>query len=115
MREEEAPKGGYRMKNPSHPGSFIRAELIQGRGLTVGQAAEALRVLRPTLSAVLNGRASLSPEMAFRLEKAFGLSLDTLMGMQSAYDIAQIRARADEIDVPPYTPSTKAGSQGSLL
>ena len=58
-----------------HPGSFVRAE-IEARGLSVSQAAEALRVLRPTLSALLNGRASLSPEMALRLQKAFGLSMD---------------------------------------
>ena len=98
-----------------HPGSFIRTEIIQGRSLTVSQAAEALRVLRPTLSAVLNGRASLSPEMALRLEKAFGLSMNTLMRMQCEYDIAQTRQREAEIDVPPFEGSIKPGSQGSLL
>ena len=105
---------GYRLAKPSHPGLFLRSEVIQGHGLSVSEAAEALRVLRPTLSAVLNGRASLSPEMALRFEKAFGLSMDTLMRMQCSYDAAQMRTRADEVDVPPFTPKPKPG-QASLL
>jgi len=82
------------MKNPPHPGDFIRTEIIEPAGLTVTAAAEALQVSRPALSSVLSGKADLSGEMALRIEKAFGVKMDTLMRMQSAYDIA--RARKDE-------------------
>lgn len=82
------------MKNPPHPGDFIRTEIIEPAGLTVTDAAAALDVSRPALSNLLNGKADLTGEMALRIEKAFGVKMDTLMGMQSAYDIA--RARKDE-------------------
>lgn len=107
---------GVRMKNPPHPGSFIRGEIIEGHHLSVGQAAEALGVARPTLSLLLNGRASLTPEMALRIEKAFGLSMDTLVRMQCNYDIAQARMREGEIDVRPFVPKlAPPAKQGSLL
>lgn len=98
---------GIRMKNPVHPGGFVKNEIIEGYGLSVTGAAEALGISRPALSAFLNERAQLSPEMALRLEKAFGLSMDTLMRMQNSYDIAQARKRADEIDVRPYLMPTE--------
>ena len=60
-----------RMSRPSHPGSFIRMEVIEPLGLSVTDAAKALGVTRPALSALLNGRAALSSEMALRVEKAF--------------------------------------------
>jgi antitoxin HigA-1 len=87
------------MKNPPHPGDFIRTEIIEPAGLTVTATAAALGVSRPTLSSLLNGKASLSGEMALRLEKAFGVRMDTLMRMQSSYDIAQTRKREKEIKV----------------
>jgi addiction module HigA family antidote len=87
------------MKDPPHPGDFIRTEIIAPAGLSVTAAAAALRVSRPTLSSLLNGKASLSGEMALRIEKAFGVKMDTLMRMQSAYDIAQTRKREKEIHV----------------
>jgi addiction module HigA family antidote len=90
------------MKNPSHPGGFIRTEIFDPLGLSVTEAALALGVTRPALSAFLNERASLSPEMAIRIEKAFGLKLETLMRMQNAYDIAQARRRAPSIKVKRY-------------
>jgi addiction module HigA family antidote len=93
---------GIRMKNPVHPGGFVKSEIVDSLGLSVTGAAEVLGVSRPALSAFLNERAQLSPEMALRLEKAFGVSMDTLMRMQNSYDIAQTRKRADEIDVRPY-------------
>jgi antitoxin HigA-1 len=68
----------------------------------VTDAARALGVTRPALSALLNERASLSPEMALRFEKAFGISMDTLMRMQNSFDIAQARRREKDIDVLPY-------------
>ncbi|MGD9944235.1 MAG: HigA family addiction module antitoxin [Burkholderiaceae bacterium] len=94
-----------RMKNPAHPGSFIRQEVLDPLGLTVTAASEALGVTRAALSALLNERAQLSPEMALRIEKAFGVSMDTLMRMQNSYDIAQTRKREKEIKVAPFLAS----------
>src|SRR5882757_3891211 len=87
------------LKNPPHPGDFIRTEIVDPAGLSVTAAAMALGVSRPALSSLLNGKASLSGEMALRIEKAFGVKMDTLMRMQSAYDIAQTRKREKEIHV----------------
>jgi antitoxin HigA-1 len=92
------------MKNPPHPGDFIRTEIIEPAGLTVSAAASVLQVSRPALSSLLNGNADLSGEMALRIEKAFGVKMDTLMRMQSAYDIAQTRSRAKEIRVRRFHP-----------
>ena len=90
---------GIRMKNPVHPGAFVKSEVIEPLELSVTGAARALGVTRAALSAVLNERARLSPEMALCIEKAFGVSMDTLMLMQNSYDIAQTRMRAEEIEV----------------
>ncbi|MBI2800112.1 MAG: HigA family addiction module antidote protein [Gammaproteobacteria bacterium] len=87
------------MKNPPHPGEFIRTEIIEPAGLSVTAAAAALQVSRPTLSSLLNSKAGLSGDMALRLEKAFGVKMDTLMRMQSSFDIAQTRKREKEITV----------------
>ena len=91
-----------RMARPAHPGQFVKMEILEPLGLTVTAGARALGVTRPALSALLNERASLSPEMALRLEKAFGVKMDTLLRMQTAYEIADARSRSDEIDVRPY-------------
>jgi antitoxin HigA-1 len=88
------------MKNPPHPGDFIRTEIVEAAGFTVTAAARALRVSRPALSSLLNGKADLSGEMALRIEKAFGVRMDTLMRMQSAYDIAQTRKRSSRLHIP---------------
>jgi antitoxin HigA-1 len=90
------------IKNPSHPGDFIRTEIIQPSGLSVTAAAVLLQVSRPALSSLLNSRADLSGDMALRIEKAFGVKMDTLMRMQAAYDIAQTRKREKEIHVRRY-------------
>ena len=87
------------IKTPPHPGDFIRTEIIEPSGLSVTAAAAALRVSRPALSSLLNGNADLSGTMALRIEKAFGVKMDTLMRMQSAYDIAQTRKREKQIHV----------------
>ena len=87
------------MKNPPHPGSFIRTEIIEPAGLSVTAAAAALNVSRPALSSLLNERADLSGDMALRIEKAFGVKMDTLMRMQASYDIAQTRKREKQIRV----------------
>ena len=89
---------------PSHPGEFVRVEVIEELGLSVTQAAEILGVRRATLSDLLNGNAALSPEMALRIEKAFDVSMDMLLRMQAWYDASQMRARADEISVQRYQP-----------
>ena len=85
------------MKNPPHPGDFIRTEIIEPAGLSVTAAAAGLRVSRPALSSLLNGKADLSGDMALRIEKAFGVKMDTLMRMQSAYDIVQTRKLEKQI------------------
>jgi len=96
------------IKNPPHPGDFIRTEIVEAAGLTVTAAARALRVTRPALSSLLNGKASLSGEMALRIEKAFGVRMDTLIRMQSAYDIAQIRKSAGRLRIPRHPLSEAA-------
>jgi len=93
---------GIRMKNPVHPGGFVKREIVDAPDLSVTRAALALSVTRPALSALLNERAHLSPEMALRIEKVFGVSMDTLMRMQNSYDIARTRRREDEIDLAPF-------------
>ena len=95
---------GIVMKDPVHPGEFIRCEIIEELGLSVKRAAAILGVSRPALSALLNERGALTPEMAIRIEKAFGASMETLMRMQHAYDIAQARQRAGGISVQRYVP-----------
>src|SRR5439155_27075927 len=74
------------MKNPPHPGDLIRTEIIEELGLTVTKAAELLKVRRATLSDLLHGKAALTPDMALRIEKAFGPDMDHLLRMQLAYD-----------------------------
>ena len=93
---------GIRMKNPAHPGGFVKSEIIEALDLSVTDAAKVLGVTRPALSALLNERAALSSEMALRIEKAFGVSMDTLMRMQNSYDIAQTRRRAGQIKVARF-------------
>ena len=89
---------------PSHPGDFIRTEIMEDLGLSVTRASEILGVRRATLSALLNENAALSPEMALRVEKAFGVSMEMLLRMQAWYDASQMRARASEISVRRYEP-----------
>ncbi len=90
------------MKNPPHPGDFIRTEIIEAAGLSVTVAAAVLQVSRPALSSLLNSKADLSGTMALRIEKAFGVKMDTLMRMQASYDIAQTRKREKEIRVKRF-------------
>jgi addiction module HigA family antidote len=90
------------MFNPPHPGEFIRTEIIEPLGLSVTAAAKVLRVSRPALSSLLNGKADLSGDMALRIEKAFGPKMDTLMRIQPAYDIARTRRRESKIRVRRY-------------
>ena len=82
-----------------HPGPWLRTEMVEPHGLSVIEAAAKLRVTRQAMSNLLGGRAGLSAEMALPFEKAFGLSADTLMRMQAAHDLAQVRAREGAIEV----------------
>jgi addiction module HigA family antidote len=92
------------MKNPSHPGSLIKSD-IDELGLSVVEAAKALGISRQQLHSIIAGRASVTPEMAIRLEKALGSTADTWLRMQMNYDLAQVRARASEIKVKRLTPA----------
>ena len=87
---------------PPHPGDFIRTEVVEELGLSVDEAARILGVDPTTLPDVLNGRTPLSPELALRVEKAFGVGMDMLLRMQAWYDAAEMRAREDEISVERY-------------
>ena len=87
------------MKNPPHVGSFLRTEVIDEHGLTVTSAAEVLDVTRQTLNNLLNEKSALSAEMALRFEKAFGVGMEHLMRMQLAYDMAQARAKSQDITI----------------
>ncbi len=90
------------MKNPPHPGAFVRTEILEPLGLTVTAAAQVLGVSRVALSSLLNAQADLSGDMALRIEKAFGVRMETLMTMQNSYDIVQTRQRAKTIIVRRY-------------
>ena len=93
------------MKNPPHPGDIVREDIIGALGLSVTRAAEILGVRRATLSDVTNGKAAVSAEMALRLEKAFGVSMDLLLNMQAGYDAAQARMRSGRIKVKRFHPA----------
>jgi addiction module HigA family antidote len=80
-----------------HPGAWLRAEIVEPYGLSVTETAAKLHVTRQAMSALLNGNAGLSAEMAIRFEKAFGVKADTMLRMQAAYDLAQARAREQDI------------------
>ena len=100
-----------RLKAPAHPGSFIRSEIVEPLSLSVTDAAKALGVTRPALSALLNARAGLSPEMALRLEKAFGVSMETMLRMQNSFDAAEMRKREASIIVARFK-GANAGPAG---
>ena len=87
------------MHGPAHPGEMIREEVLNPLDLDVTKAAVVLGVTRPALSRLLNERAALSPEMALRIEKAFGPRADHLMRIQLAYDMARAREKAGQLRV----------------
>ncbi|MGZ0787679.1 HigA family addiction module antitoxin [Pseudomonas saponiphila] len=86
----------------SHPGLYVKGILIDELGLSVTLAAQALGITRPALSRFLNQHAHLSPDMALRIEKAFGTSMEFLMQMQNDFDVAEARQREDRINVTPF-------------
>jgi antitoxin HigA-1 len=92
------------MKNPPHPGELIREDILNALKLTVTRAAAILGVRRATLSDVTRGKAAVSSDMALRLEKAFGVSMDLLLKMQAGYDAAQARRHSNSIKVKRFHP-----------
>jgi len=97
------------MHNPPHPGEIIRDQCLEPLGLSVTDAAKGLGVTRKALSELLNGHAGVSPEMAIRLEKAFGSTAETWLRMQLAYDLWQAEQRAGDLKVTRFpAPPTPA-------
>ena len=94
---------------PPHPGAFIREEILDELALPVSRAAEILGVRRATLSDLVNEKAALSPEMALRIEKAFGVNMDMLLRMQAGYDTDFMRRHADTISVQRYQAGGRSG------
>lgn len=92
-----------RMHNPPHPGEVLRKLCIEPLGLSVTRAAEALGISRKTLSAILNERAGISPEMAIRLSKAFGTSAESWLNQQAQYDLWLAEANTKNIHVEKLT------------
>jgi len=91
------------MKNPPHPGLSVRHDCLEPLGLSVTEAAKRLGVSRKQLSDVVNGRSGISPEMAIRLDKAFGGGAETWLRLQAAFDLAQAMLHADQIKVDRLT------------
>jgi addiction module HigA family antidote len=90
------------MHSPSHPGEIVREECLKPLGLSVTDAAKALGVTRQALNNLVNEKAGISPDMAIRLEKAFGSSADMWLRLQMAFELAEARKRGDAIDVQRY-------------
>jgi antitoxin HigA-1 len=88
-----------KMHNPPHPGEVLRELCIEPLELTITETAEALGVSRKTLSAILNGRAGISPEMAIRLSKAFGTSAESWLNQQMQYDLWQAEKTVGDVKV----------------
>lgn len=87
------------MHNPPHPGEVIRELCLEPLELSVTAAAEALGVSRKTLSAILNGSAGISPEMAVRLSIAFNTSAESWMNQQAQYELWHAEQRRDQLKV----------------
>lgn len=78
------------LHNPPHPGRSIRRDCLDALGLTVTDGAKILGITRYMLSRIINGQAGVSPEMAVRLEKAFGGTAQSWLALQQAYELAQV-------------------------
>jgi antitoxin HigA-1 len=93
------------MKNPSHPGELVK-ESLEELGISVADAAKALHVTRQQMYNIVNCKSAVSPAMALRFEKAFGGSAEMWLRMQAAYDLAQVRKRGKEMNIPRFVAST---------
>jgi len=87
------------MHNPPHPGEVLRELCLKPLELSVSEAARALGVSRKTLSAILNGRAGISPEMAIRLSIAFDTSAESWLNQQTQYDLWAAEKRRKSLRV----------------
>ena len=87
------------MFNPPHPGEIIKELCLEPLGINLTQAAKALGVSRKTLSAIINGRARVTPEMAIRLSLAFGTSAESWLNQQSQYDLWEARRKQKDFKV----------------
>jgi len=94
-----------RMHNPPHPGEIIKSLCLEPLGLTVTEAAEALGISRKTLSAILNGRAGISPEMALRLSLAFNTSAESWLNQQTQYDLWHAAQHLKQLRVVKLVPA----------
>lgn len=92
-----------KMHSPPHPGEVLRELCLEPLELSVTEAAEALGVSRKTLSAILNGRAGISPEMALRLSKAFGTSPESWLNQQMHFDLWAAERAAGDLKVRKLT------------
>lgn len=90
------------MKDPPHPGLSIRFDCLEPSELSITEGARVLGVTRQALNNVVNGKAGISPEMAIRLDKAFGGTAEAWLALQTAYDLAQARKRESGIRVKRY-------------
>lgn len=103
------------MIDPPHPGEIVREECLEPLQLTVTEAAKVLGVTRQALNNLVNEKAGISPEMAIRLEKAFGSEADFWLRLQTAFDLAKARQRSDEISVKRYRPPASTNDQPRLV
>ena len=92
-----------RMKNPPHPGLSILHDCLEPLELSIAEGADAMGIVRQTLNNVIRGRAGVSPEMAIRLDKAFGGGAETWLRMQAAYDLVQAEKKAGKMKVRRMT------------
>ena len=88
-----------KMHNPPHPGEILRELCIEPLGLSITEAAEALGITRKTLSAILNGRSGISPEMAVRLSLAFSTSSESWLNQQAQYDLWEAEKQRKNLNV----------------
>jgi antitoxin HigA-1 len=98
------------MKNPPHPGLAVKYDCLEPLELNITKGAKILDVTRQTLNDLVNGHRGISPEMALRLDMAFGGGADTWLRLQTAYDLAQAKEKAKKINVRRYNPSQAQGT-----
>ncbi len=97
------------MKEPPQPGLSVRYDCLEPLSLTITEGAKVLGVSRQALNSVVNGKAGISPEMAIRLDKAFGGAADAWLALQTAYDLARARETSGKIAVKRYVAPRRQG------
>lgn len=110
-----ARRGEATDDHSGHPGPYVRAQVLDLLNLSVTDAAEAIGITRAAFSTFLNARASLSADMALRIEKAFAIPMERLMHMQCDFDIAEARTRAGDISVARYVAGSTLASRPRLF